>query len=151
MYIGKVPKVFFTLSPDWIEQQMLRFFSFTCCWMENRYLSKLFSQRGFQRVSVGNYGSRYVTCKITLDPHCTVGRYLLVFYKGMFYCSVVDPDPGSGVFWTPPPPGSGMEKNPDPWSGMNIPDQISESLETVFLDLNLWLRIRDLPRIRDSV
>jgi hypothetical protein len=28
MYIGKVPKVFFSLSPDWIEQQMLRFFWF---------------------------------------------------------------------------------------------------------------------------
>jgi hypothetical protein len=29
-------------------------------------------------------------------------------------------------------PGCGMGKNPDPGSGMNIPDQISESLETIF-------------------
>ncbi len=32
-------------------------------------------------------------------------------------------DPGSG---------SGMGKNPDPGSGMNIPDHFSESLEKVF-------------------
>ncbi len=28
--------------------------------------------------------------------------------------------------------GSGIEKNPDPGSGMNIPDNFSERLETVF-------------------
>jgi hypothetical protein len=35
-------------------------------------------------------------------------------------------------------PGSGMEKNPNPdlVSGMNIPDNFSESLETVF-----WVKI----------
>ncbi len=42
-------------------------------------------------------------------------------------------DPGSGAFLTP---GSGMGKNEDPQpgsgSGMNIPDHISESLETIF-------------------
>jgi hypothetical protein len=37
--------------------------------------------------------------------------------------SVADPDPGSGAFLPPR-------------SGMNIPDQISESLETVF-----WVQI----------
>jgi len=43
---------------------------------------------------------------------------------------------GSGIrcFFTP---GSGMEKNPDPGSGMNIPVQFSESLETVFLGLKI--------------
>jgi hypothetical protein len=41
--------------------------------------------------------------------------------------SIVDPDPGSGAFWTP---GSGMGKKSR--SGMNIPDHISESLETIF-------------------
>jgi hypothetical protein len=45
--------------------------------------------------------------------------------------SVADQDPGSGAFLTP---GFGMGKNsdPDPGPGMNIPDQFSESLETVF-------------------
>jgi hypothetical protein len=49
-----------------------------------------------------------------------------------------DPDPGSGAFLTP---GSGMSKkirDPDPGfgSGMNNPDHISESLETIF-----WAKI----------
>ncbi len=44
-----------------------------------------------------------------------------------------DPDPGSGAFLTP---GSGMGKKSRSGSGMNIPDQISESLETIF-----WLKI----------
>jgi hypothetical protein len=40
-----------------------------------------------------------------------------------------DPDPGSGS-------GMGMNNpKPDPESGMNIPDNISESLETIF-----WLK-----------
>jgi hypothetical protein len=48
--------------------------------------------------------------------------------------SVADPGPGSGAFLTP---GSrirdlGMHKNQDPASRMNIPDHISESLETIF-------------------
>jgi hypothetical protein len=43
--------------------------------------------------------------------------------------SVADLDLGSGAILTP---GSGMEKNPDPKSGMNTPDHISESLETIF-------------------
>jgi hypothetical protein len=56
--------------------------------------------------------------------------------------SVADPDPGSGAFLTP---GSGIRntgwvKNqdpyPDPGSGMNNPDHISESLETMF-----WVKI----------
>jgi hypothetical protein len=41
----------------------------------------------------------------------------------------VDPDSGSGTFFDP-----GIrdgEKNPDPGSGMNIPDHFSESLGTV--------------------
>jgi hypothetical protein len=42
-------------------------------------------------------------------------------------CSVADP--GSGAFFTP---RSGIEKNPDPESKMNIPDSFSKSLEIVF-------------------
>ncbi len=49
-------------------------------------------------------------------------------------------DPGSGAFLTP---GSGMRgwvknQNPEPGSGsgMNIPDHISESAETIF-----WFKI----------
>ncbi len=44
-----------------------------------------------------------------------------------------DPDPGSGAFLTP---GSGMGKKSRSGSGMDIPDQISESLETIF-----WVKI----------
>jgi hypothetical protein len=47
------------------------------------------------------------------------------------FCSVADPDPGSGAFLTQGS-GSAMNKNPEPGSGMNIPDHISESLETIF-------------------
>ncbi len=47
--------------------------------------------------------------------------------------NVADPDPGSGAFLTP---GSGMGKKSRSGSGMNIPDHISESLETI-----LWVKI----------
>ncbi len=47
--------------------------------------------------------------------------------------SVADPDPGSGAFLTP---GSGMSKKSGFGSGMNNPDHISESLETIF-----WVKI----------
>jgi hypothetical protein len=51
--------------------------------------------------------------------------------------SVADPDPGSGAILTH---GSGMAKNqdldPESGSGLNIPDHISESLETIF-----WVKI----------
>jgi hypothetical protein len=65
--------------------------------------------------------------------------------------SVANPDLVSGAFLTPgsgirdgKKSGSGMEKNPDPGSGMNIPDHFSESLETVFRAKNTSLmRIRD--------
>jgi hypothetical protein len=53
--------------------------------------------------------------------------------------SVADPNPRSSVFYLwirDPDPGSYMEKNPDPGSGMNIPDYFSESVETVF-----WVKI----------
>ena len=48
------------------------------------------------------------------------------------FCSVADPDPGSGAFLTP---GSGMgeSQHPDPGSGMNNPDDIFQSLETICL------------------
>jgi hypothetical protein len=56
--------------------------------------------------------------------------------------SVLDPDPGSGSFLIP---GSGMGKKSKSVSGMNIPDQISESLETIF-----WVKIlNSLMRIRE--
>jgi hypothetical protein len=43
--------------------------------------------------------------------------------------SVADPDPGYGAFWPLDPGyGSGMGKNPDPESKMNIPDHISETI-----------------------
>jgi hypothetical protein len=56
--------------------------------------------------------------------------------------SVANLDPGSGSFLTP---GSGMEKKSGSGSGMNNPDHISESLETIFWVkyLNSLLRIRD--------
>ncbi len=47
--------------------------------------------------------------------------------------SVGDPDPGSGAFLTP---GSGMGRKSGSRSGMNNPDHISESLETIF-----WVKI----------
>jgi hypothetical protein len=46
------------------------------------------------------------------------------------FCNVADP--GSGAF-LPLDPGSDMEINQDPVSGMNIPDHISESLGNSFL------------------
>ncbi len=47
--------------------------------------------------------------------------------------SVANPDPGSVAFLTP---GSGMGKKSGSGSGMNNPDHISESLETMF-----WIKI----------
>jgi hypothetical protein len=46
--------------------------------------------------------------------------------------SVADPNPGSGVFLTSP----GLVKKQDPDPGMNIPDHISQSLETIF-----WVKV----------
>jgi hypothetical protein len=45
--------------------------------------------------------------------------------------SVADLDPGSVAFLTSP--GSGMEKNPDPGSEMNIPDLIFENLKVFWV------------------
>jgi hypothetical protein len=53
---------------------------------------------------------------------------------------VSDPDPGSGALLTP---GSGMGTKSRSGSGMNIPEHISESLETVFWGKNTLIRIRD--------
>jgi hypothetical protein len=56
---------------------------------------------------------------------------------------VAVPDPGSGAFLSP---GYEMGKNQDSGSGMNIPDYISESFETIF-----WLKcLNSLMRIRES-
>jgi hypothetical protein len=50
-------------------------------------------------------------------------------------------DPGSDAFLTP---GSGMGKKSGSGSGMNNPDHISESLETIFgLKYLNFMRIRD--------
>jgi hypothetical protein len=55
-------------------------------------------------------------------------------------CNVVDPDPGTGAFLTPES-GMGIEiKIRDSESRMNIPDHISESLETI-----LGLKILTFP------
>jgi hypothetical protein len=50
-----------------------------------------------------------------LDAPEGVQFVIIIIWK----CSVADPDPGSGAFKTT-------------GSGMNIPDHISESLETIF-------------------
>jgi hypothetical protein len=60
------------------------------------------------------YDSRYILYTLT--------TYVAVLWIGIR-------DPGSGTFLTP---GSGMGKKSRSRSGMNIPDHISESLETSF-------------------
>jgi len=58
-------------------------------------------------------------------------------FKGYVHhiTSVTDPDPGSDAFLNPwirnPDPGPGMGKNPEPGSGINIPDLIFEKLLSV--------------------
>jgi hypothetical protein len=69
---------------------------------------------------------------------------VLPFQETLLFISFADPDPGSGGFLTP---GSGMGKNqdPDPGSWMNMQDNFSESLETLFWGkkyLNSLMRIR---------
>jgi hypothetical protein len=51
-------------------------------------------------------------------------------FCAVLVASVADPDQGSGAFLTP---GSGMGKKSGSGSGLNNPDHISESLETIFL------------------
>jgi hypothetical protein len=53
----------------------------------------------------------------------------------------VDPDPASGIRWLFDPwiRDPGWVKNQDPGSGMNIPDLISKSSETI-----LWVKILKL-------
>jgi hypothetical protein len=78
-------------------------------------------------------------------------------------CSVADPDPGSGAF-LPLDPGSGSDirdgEKSGSVSGMNIPNNFSESLQTVlglkilkFFDANpesFWPWIRD-GKIRTGI
>jgi hypothetical protein len=71
-----------------------------------------------------------------LDPGLDTHFQTLIALAG----SVEDPDPGSGAFLIPGSgafliPGSGMgrSQHPDPGSGMNNPDHIFQSLETIFL------------------
>ncbi len=65
----------------------------------------------------------------SLGYSITVGTYTLLKTE----TSVADPDPGSSAFLTP---GSGMGKKSGSGSGMNNPDHISESLETIF-----WVKV----------
>ncbi len=55
-------------------------------------------------------------------------------FKIELFNSVSVADPGSSAFLTP---GSGMGKKSKSGSGMNIPEHISESLETIFFGLNI--------------
>jgi hypothetical protein len=58
-----------------------------------------------------------------LDPVTKITKPAALKY------SAADPDPASGTFLTP---GSGMGKKYISGSGINIPDHISKSLETIF-------------------
>jgi hypothetical protein len=58
-------------------------------------------------------------------------RTVLVNFKFLLR-SVAEPYPGSGDFFDP----RIRISNPDPGSGMNIPDDIYESLETIFCGRN---------------
>jgi hypothetical protein len=63
--------------------------------------------------------------------------------------SLADPDPGLGAFLTP---GSGIldGRKSASGSGMNNPDHIFQSLETIFFLLFLMLKyLNSLTRIRD--
>jgi hypothetical protein len=76
----------------------------------------------FFRLSFGLWHS-FTTCKQRqFAPRAT-------FQPANSYKRTRVADPGSGAFLTP---GSGMGKNSRSGSGMNIPDHISESLETFF-------------------
>ena len=59
------------------------------------------------------------------DPKSQVRKSGPPSHPRVYDPSVVDPDPGSGTFLTP-----GSTKS-DPECGMNIPDYISGSLETI--------------------
>jgi hypothetical protein len=72
---------------------------------------------------------------------CDIGEFLLII-KCCGTGSGIQ-DPGSGAFLIP---GSGMGKKSGSGSGMNNPDHISDSLETIF-----WVKIlNSLMRIRDG-
>jgi hypothetical protein len=62
-----------------------------------------------------------VVCRLILCP-------IHIFIK--IYTSVADPDLGSGALFFP---GSGMENNPDPGSGINIPDHILRAYSNNYL------------------
>jgi hypothetical protein len=56
--------------------------------------------------------------------------------------SVADPDQGSGAFLIP---GSGMGRKSASGSGMNNPDHIFQSLETIFLRLKYLYFLMWIP------
>jgi hypothetical protein len=70
---------------------------------------------GNSKTSRGLYSGLYLSVTVNKIP--------------IHFSSGADPDPGSGAFLTP---GSGLGKKSRSGSGMNIPDLISESLETIF-------------------
>ncbi len=59
---------------------------------------------------------------------------LITILMKISMASVADPDPGSGAFLTP---RSGMGKKSRSGSGMNIPDLVSQSWETIFWVKNI--------------
>ncbi len=72
----------------------------------------------------------------------------LVFdLKNTLIVSVANPDPGSGAFLTP---GSGMGRKSASRSGMNNPDHIFKSLETIFSFFFGLKYLNSLMPIRDG-
>jgi hypothetical protein len=63
-------------------------------------------------------------------PYYTQGSFSLK--KVALFFSVADPDPGSGAFLAPWIWDPGWVKSKYPGSGMNNPDHISYTLETIF-------------------
>ncbi len=63
----------------------------------------------------------------------------------IYMTSVADPDPGSGGFLNP---GSRMGKKSRSGSGMSFPHHISESLETIFGDPDLFDPGFEMEKIR---
>jgi hypothetical protein len=63
--------------------------------------------------------------KVSMLGRMAVNRWAYPFFPFSLpiFQFFADLNPGSGAFLTP---GAGMELNPDPWSGMNIPDHISK-------------------------
>ncbi len=106
-------------------------------------LALSFLRRGAGKRPLSGWCDNSGGCKILSGTTAGVSRgQVLVFFQYLqyilayFYVPVLHQhgcgsDPGSSAVLTP---GSGFQdgKNPDPGSGINIPDHISESLVTMF-------------------